>query len=91
MNINISTKNFDHTPAIDEQIQKKLEKITKFLDESARIDWVCHGDKNHMVSEVQISNKHDNFHTKVVDRNLYHTFDMAIDKLKEQMRHKKYL
>ncbi|MGB0455110.1 MAG: HPF/RaiA family ribosome-associated protein [Bacteriovoracaceae bacterium] len=91
MNVEIVIKDFDHTESIDERINQKISKISKFLDESATITWKSHGDKNHMVSEVNISNKGDNFHTKVVDRNLYHTFDMAIDKLKEQMRHKKYL
>lgn len=91
MQVDIMTKDFEHTDAIDEQIRKKLTKITKFLDDSASVKWLCHGDKNHMVSEVQIHNKGDDFHTKCVDRNLYHTFDMAIDKITQQMRHKNYL
>lgn len=57
MQVDIMTRDFEHTEAIDQQIQKKLNKITKFLDGSAAIKWTCHGDKNHMVSEVRIHNK----------------------------------
>ena len=87
MNITISTKNFDHTPSIDEMIKKKTAKLEKFLDANATLKWTCHNEGSDKSSELHIISKGTEYYAKATEKDLYKTFDEVINKIQSQISH----
>lgn len=85
MKCNITFRNMEHTPALDEKIKDKTKKLNKFFHEDASIDWVCWVQKNEHFAEVKINDgkKHINAHAS--SDNLYKTVDQIIEKVENQV------
>jgi len=86
LTVTISARDFELTPAISEMIEKKVEKLDKFVGESATVTWICKKEGQEFQSDVHLLNRGHNYHAHALDHNLYHTFDLVIDKLKEQLQ-----
>ena len=86
MNLNISYRHMDSSPAVNDKIKQKVQHLEKFLDSSCKVDWVCTLDNDIQRSEVNVKSGHDLFHAKAESRNLYKTLDIIIEKLENQMR-----
>ena len=41
MNIKISFKNLEHTPALDEKIREKTGRLEKYLGGGTEVHWTC--------------------------------------------------
>jgi putative sigma-54 modulation protein len=89
MEINISYRHLDSSPAVDAKIREKLEHLKKYFHGKMNVNWVCSvdGHQQHK-SEVNINVGQNNFHANAVDKNLYNTLDMALNKIESQVRKK---
>lgn len=88
MKYQIIGKNIDVTQAISSTIQKKLDRITKYFDESAEVNCraLVRSYKTGAKVEITIYTKDTIFRAEVQDDDLYAAVDLAIDKLEGQMR-----
>lgn len=90
MNLQITCKNFDLTPSIEEKIRKKLNVIAKFKrNQNSHIHWVCWSEHNQFYSEVYIRDVGKEVCAVASDHSLYKTIDLAIQKLKKQISKEK--
>jgi putative sigma-54 modulation protein len=88
MNVEISFRNLDHTPALDELIRKKSEKLGRHFSDGVSINWVCWTEKNEHTSTINIKDRRDEFFAKAASDSLYKSVDLAISKVVAQVEHK---
>ncbi len=89
MNLTISYRHMDGTPAIESKIRQKAEHLKKYFNGKIDISWVCTVDNNLQRSEVNIYAGKNHLYAKSEHENLYKTFDLVLDKIERQTRKKK--
>jgi len=88
MNLTISYRHLESTPAINKKIEDKANHLTKYFDTEFSVDWVCAVEGHVQKSEVNIHAGQDHFHAAAEDGNLYKTLDDVLQKLESQIRKK---
>lgn len=91
MKVEIIGKNVKVTPAIAEQVNKKLNRLTKYflIDDNATAKVLIRTYPVGQKIEVTIPTKYAILRTEVIDEDLYSAIDLAVDKLKDQIRRQK--
>jgi ribosomal subunit interface protein len=90
MKLQITFKNFEVTPALKEQIEKKTQKLKKFLGHSnTKANWYCWIDKDTHYAELQISGHQGPvIMATAKSGNLYKTLDIVLKKTMTQVNKK---
>jgi putative sigma-54 modulation protein len=79
----------DHTESLDHTIQKKTEKLAKYLDGRTHVKWSCSVTNGKHYAEVNISGPHFDYHASGNSDSLYKTIDKVIGKIEKQLVKKK--
>ena len=89
MKLKISFKHLDHTPALDERIKEKTERLEKYFQGNTSVHWVCwvHGEKHH--AEIKVHGPKFDFFAKAHANNMYKSLDLVIDKIERQFEKQK--
>lgn len=85
MNVKISYKHLEHSPALDLKINEKSERITKYLHGSYHVDWVCWTDENEHWAELKVHSDQGDFFAKASTDSMYKTLDKVIHKIERQL------
>jgi putative sigma-54 modulation protein len=85
MNLNITFRHMEHTPALDLMIREKSEKFTRWFGSQSDIQWTCWMDGIDHCSEVTISSGPEKYFAKAHSDDLYKTFDLVIHKIQNQI------
>lgn len=86
MQINITARHLKLTPAINEYVQKKLEKAKRFLDHLIWAQVVLDVVKNRHSAEIIIHAAGHTFTAKEESVDLYAAIDLTSDNIDEQLR-----
>ncbi len=91
MRFEIVGKNVSVTPAMREQIEKKLSSLEKYLliDDNTIVRVVARVYPNSQKVEVTVPTKIGNLRAEVENDDFYAAVDLAIDKLEDQIRRQK--
>ncbi|RLA61136.1 MAG: ribosome-associated translation inhibitor RaiA [Epsilonproteobacteria bacterium] len=93
MEVKITFTNMEHTPSLDERIRKKSKKLEKYLEGSAEegaiLKWTCNVKPNQHDVELVLHGPKFTFSSSASAEDLYHTFDLVIDKMEKQLQKKK--
>lgn len=89
MRITITFKHLEHTPALDERIKEKSEKLAKYFQGKLNVDWVCwvHGEEHW--AELKVHGTKFDFFAKACDDNMYKALDLVVEKMERQVDKKK--
>ena len=85
MNLNITFRHMDHTPALDQVIREKSEKFTKWFGSQVNVQWTCWLEGIEHCSEVTVKAGQENYFAKAHADDMYKTFDLVIHKIQNQM------
>ena len=89
LDFNIRGENIEVTPSIREHVEKKLQKIERYFDESANatanVNMKVYNDKQTKV-EVTIPMKNLTLRAEERHNDLYAAIDLIVDKLERQIR-----
>jgi putative sigma-54 modulation protein len=85
MQLNITFRHMDHTPALDTLIREKSEKFTKWFGDQTNVHWTCWREGVDHCSEVTVNAGHEKYFAKAHADDLYKTFDLIIQKIQNQM------
>jgi len=89
MKLTISFKHLEHTPALDERIREKSDKLEKYFQGSTSAHWVCWVDnKQQHWAEIQFHGPKFDFFAKASADNMYKALDLAVDKIERQIDRK---
>lgn len=86
MNLNITFRHMDHTPALDNVIREKSEKFAKWFGPATDVRWTCWKEGIDFCSEVAVHIGPQEYFAKAHDDDLYKTFDHIISKIKNQAK-----
>ena len=89
MKITIEFQHMEHTPALDERIKEKSEKLNKYLEGNTHIKWHCYTNEQDHHAEVSLFGLGQEFHAKAHADNLYKTMDIIMERLEKQLVKKK--
>ena len=85
MQIKITGKELKVTDAINDYVERKLERIAKYF-EDAEADVVIRLEKNVQIAEIKVSANGEMFRAVTEDKDLYASIDKDIDILEGQIR-----
>ena len=86
MQINISSKHMDLTPAIEEYAQKKVDRLTRFFDRIQQVEVIIDKFKNRYSVEIIADvEKHEPFIATSESDNLYACIDLGVDRAVRQL------
>ncbi len=88
MQIKITGKELKVTDAINEYVERKMERIEKYF-ENAEADVVIRVEKSRQIAEIKVSANGEMFRAVTEDRDLYASIDKDIDILEGQIRKSK--
>lgn len=85
MEIQITFRHMEHTPALDTQIKEKSQKLTKWFGENIQVQWTCWVEGVEQWSEVKVHAGHKEYFAKASADVLYKSFDLVVQKIHNQM------
>lgn len=90
MKIVSSFKHLEHTPALDEKIQQKSQKLKKFFEGNVEVQWTCFvGEAGKHWAEIKVLGPSFEYHAKASSEKLYKSLDLVIQKIEKQVGKKK--
>lgn len=89
MNLDITYRHLESTPAIDQRIREKAEHLKKYFQGNADVHWTCSIEGERHISDVNVHVGKMFFHARAEDQNLYKTFDEVLSKIERQLRDQK--
>ena len=89
MKVTITFRHLDHTPSLDERIQEKSDKLSKFLGGKSHIKWSCYVKEGNHYAEVDLQGPNYNYHATGYSDSLYKTIDQVVSKIEKQLQKKK--
>lgn len=85
MDIQITFRHMEHTPALDEQIREKSQKLQKWFGENVKVNWTCWVEGTNQWSELKVHAGHKEYFAKASADVLYKSFDLVVQKIHNQM------
>lgn len=89
MKITTSFLHLEHTNALDEKINESSAKLGKFFKDKGTLKWSCYVKNGQHYAEVYFHAPHCEYHAKAFSENLYHSIDLAVEKIEKQVHKKK--
>ncbi len=91
MQIKISYKHIDSSPAIDEVTQKKSEKLKKYFRGKLNLNWIFTVEKQNHIAHCHLTGDHIDFYAESTTDSLYAAIDQVVSQLDRQVRKNKEL
>lgn len=89
MNLNLTGRHLEITPAIREYVSSKLDKVKRHFDNVIDVNVILSVDKLQQKAEATVHLSGKNIHAETTDSNLYAAIDALIDALDRQvLKHK---
>ncbi|HLP98402.1 MAG TPA: ribosome-associated translation inhibitor RaiA [Sideroxyarcus sp.] len=89
MNLNLTGRHLEITPAIREHVTSKLDKVKRHFDNVIDVNVILSVDKLVQKAEATVHISGKNIHAETEDSNLYVAIDALIDSLDRQvLKHK---
>lgn len=85
MKIDISSKNYNVSNKLEQIIQKKVERLEKYLEDDAAINVVCKQEGRLCKLELNVRSKGMFYRAEVKDENMYVNIDLALAKVERQI------
>ncbi len=85
MNVQIIFKDAKRSPATDEKVMEKVNKLSKYFMKWPHVKWNCSKEGNGYVVDVYIHDQQHHFHASVQHENMYKCFDDVTSKLEKQL------
>lgn len=90
MKIVSSFKHLDHTPALDEKIESKSQKLKKYFEGNFEVHWTCYvRDDGAHCAEIKLLGPSFEYHATAHSETLYKSLDLAVNKIEKQVSKKK--
>jgi putative sigma-54 modulation protein len=90
MKIVSSFKQLEHTPALDEKIEAKSQKLKKFFEGNFEVHWTCYvRDDGAHCAEIKLLGPSFEYHAAAHSEKMYKTLDLAINKIEKQVSKRK--
>jgi putative sigma-54 modulation protein len=90
MKIITSFKHLEHTPALDQKIEEKSQKLQKFFEGNFEVQWTCYvRDDGAQCADIKLLGPSFEYHANANADSLYKSLDLAVNKIEKQVHKKK--
>lgn len=89
MKITTSFLHLEHTQALDEKINESSLRLKKYFNDKGVMKWSCYVKNGQHFAEVYYHAPHCEYHAKAFSDNLYHSIDLAVEKIEKQIHKRK--
>jgi putative sigma-54 modulation protein len=89
MKLKISFKHLDHTPALDQRIKEKSEKLEKYFQGNTTVQWFCSVHNDEHWAEIKVHGPKFDFFAKACADNMYKSLDLVVEKMERQIEKQK--
>lgn len=86
MQVHVSSKHGDLTPALEQYATKKVDKLLRYFNRILRIDVITDKARNGFTAEILVDvEHHEPFVAKSEHEDLYACIDLAVDRSARQL------
>ena len=85
MNLNIIGRHFEITKALKEHIETKFTKIKNHFDHVIDAKFILSVEKFNNIVDATIHLPHQNINAKSVDKDMYKSIDLVVNKIDKQV------
>lgn len=85
MKLNVTARNFDLSDALQEYVNKKIEKLKRFDHYVIDSDMIIEKDKGTSIIELTLAVKHSSVTTRVKNPDIYMGINDAVRKVERQL------
>jgi putative sigma-54 modulation protein len=85
MQVQITFRHMEHTPALDDLIREKSQKFAKWFGEGGTAHWVCGVEGLEQWSEVRVHTGREEYFAKASADVLYKSIDLVVQKIHNQL------
>jgi putative sigma-54 modulation protein len=89
MELQMSFRHMESTPSIKAVCEEKSEKLKKLFDGKIHVTWTFSVEKLDQIAHVHVLGSHMDYFGEAKSDDLYHSIDLALDKVERQIRKKK--
>ena len=89
MNIKITYKHLDSTPAITEMTELKSQKLKKYFQGKMNLNWNFSVEKQEQIAHCHLTGDHFEFFAEASTSTLYSSIDQVVNHLERQVRKNK--
>ncbi|GAC1600911.1 MAG: hypothetical protein NVS3B20_21840 [Polyangiales bacterium] len=89
MNIAITFRHLDSSPAIKEYAHEKIGKLQRFVRSPMKASVILAVEKGEQMVEVKLNAGPEHYTAKETSENMYASIDRVCDKLEHQVQHAK--
>jgi putative sigma-54 modulation protein len=86
MNVNITARHIELTPALRDYAEKRLLQVNKFTDKVTNANIVLNVEKERHIAEVTINVAKSKINAKKVAGDMYAAIDFVMDKIVKQLK-----
>ncbi|BBM88621.1 hypothetical protein COTS27_00302 [Spirochaetota bacterium] len=86
MHLNIQGRHLSITPALNDYVKAKIQKVKYHFDHIIHAHVVLQLDKEKFVAEATLTVEHHHFHNKITSDDMYKSIDLLFDKIERQVR-----
>jgi putative sigma-54 modulation protein len=90
MKVFSSFKSLEHTPALDEKIHEKSQKLQKYFEGNLEVHWTCYvRDDGSHCADTKVIGPSFEYHASAFSDSLYKAFDLVMHKIERQVQKRK--
>ena len=89
MNIKITYKHLESTPALDEMTERKSEKLKKYFDGKLNLHWNFCVEKQNHIAHCHLTGSHMDYFAEATTSSIYSSIDAVVMALEKQIRKNK--
>ncbi len=86
MNIEITARHFDLTPQLKENIERELDGLTRYFENIISAEVVLDVEKYRQSAEIKLKVYNQSMTGKADSNDMYASIEMAVDKVKTQLK-----
>lgn len=86
MNISITARHFDLTPQLKQNIEKEVNGLTRYFENIISAEVILDVEKYRQSAEIKVKVYKDTITGKGDSNDMYASIEMAIDKVKTQLK-----
>jgi putative sigma-54 modulation protein len=86
MNVNITARHLELTPALREYVEKRLSQVNKYTDRITSGHVVLNVEKDRHIAEVTVAVSQNSLSAKATAGDMYAAMDLVMDKIVKQLK-----
>ena len=86
MNIHLSFKNLDSSPAMKAYVQEKSERLNRYFHGKVTVTWNFSCERQNLIAHCHLTGNHMDYFGEGQTNDLYASVDLALERIERQIK-----